>query len=61
MAHPSLVIDNLQYANWSQKIFRQMNGLCGDYQMPTPPERGIAANMGGDDRTSVVTTYRKRA
>ncbi len=25
MAHPTLVIDNLQYANWSQKIFQQMN------------------------------------
>ena len=42
------------------EIFRQMNQLCGDYQMPTAPERGIAANMGGDDRTSVVTLYRKR-
>lgn len=41
------------------EIFRQMNGLCGDYQIATPPERGIAANMGGDDRTSVVTLYRK--
>ena len=25
MAHPSLILDNLQYANWSEKIFRQMN------------------------------------
>ena len=25
MAHSSLIIDNLQYANWSQKIFQQMN------------------------------------
>lgn len=41
------------------EIFRQMNGLCGDYQILTPPVRGIAANMGGDDRTSVVTLYRK--
>ena len=24
MAHPSLIIDNLQYANWSEKIFLQM-------------------------------------
>lgn len=24
MAHSSLIIDNLQYANWSEKIFRQM-------------------------------------
>ncbi len=43
------------------EIYRQMNGLCGDYQMSTPPETGIAANMGGDDRTSVVTLYRKRS
>ena len=42
------------------EIFRQMNQLCGDYQMPNVPERGIAANMGGDDRTCVVTCYRKR-
>jgi len=39
--------------------YRQMNGLSGDYQMRNPPERGIAANMGGDDRTCVVTLYRK--
>ncbi|MGI9366481.1 MAG: membrane dipeptidase [Rhizobiaceae bacterium] len=25
MAHSSLIIDNLQYAYWSEKIFRQMN------------------------------------
>lgn len=25
MAHRSLIIDNLQYANWSEKVFRQMN------------------------------------
>ncbi|MEL6505248.1 MAG: membrane dipeptidase [Pseudomonadota bacterium] len=25
MAHDTLIIDNLQYANWSEKIFRQMN------------------------------------
>ncbi len=37
------------------EIARQMHGLCGDYQMPTPPTKGVAANMGGDDRTAVVT------
>ncbi len=41
------------------EMFRQMNGLCGDYQMATVPTRGATANMGGDDRTSVVTLYRK--
>ena len=25
MPHAKLIIDNLQYANWSEKIFRQMN------------------------------------
>lgn len=25
MSHPSLIIDALQYSNWSEKIFRQMN------------------------------------
>ncbi len=40
------------------EIYRQMRGLAGDYQVPHPPSRGLAANMGGDDRTSVVTVYR---
>ena len=41
------------------EIFRQMNGLCGDYQMESSPARGLCANMGGDDRTSVVTLLQK--
>ncbi len=40
------------------EIYRQMKGLCGDYQVPSHPGVGLAANMGGDDRTSVVTLYR---
>jgi acetyl-CoA acyltransferase len=36
------------------EIFRQMKGQCGDYQLPTTPTYGISANMGGDDRTTVV-------
>lgn len=40
------------------EIYRQMKGQCEGYQMATPPTRGLAANMGGDDRTSVVTLYR---
>ena len=40
------------------EIFRQMRGLCGDYQLEKRPTRGIAVNMGGDDRTAVVTLYR---
>ncbi|MFW5966758.1 MAG: thiolase C-terminal domain-containing protein [Persicimonas sp.] len=35
------------------EIYRQMKGLCGDYQMPQIPEVGLTANMGGDDRTTV--------
>lgn len=40
------------------EIFRQMKGQCGDYQLETPPQVGLTANMGGDDRTSVVIAYR---
>lgn len=36
------------------EVYRQMKGECGDYQIPTPPSIGLTANMGGDDRTSVV-------
>jgi len=42
------------------EVFRQMNGLCGDYQISDAPSRGLCANMGGDDRTSVVTLMEKR-
>ncbi len=40
------------------EIYRQLKGRCGDYQIPAPPAVGVSANMGGDDRTSVVTLYR---
>ena len=40
------------------EVVRQMKGQCGDYQIPTPPKYGITANMGGDDRTTVVTVLR---
>ncbi len=40
------------------EIFKQQKGKAGDYQIPNPPEWGIAANMGGDDRTGVVTIFR---
>jgi acetyl-CoA acyltransferase len=35
------------------EIFRQMKGLCGDYQLARTPARGLTLNMGGDDRTVV--------
>ncbi len=37
------------------EIHRQMKGLCADYQMKHVPTIGVAANMGGDDKTAVVT------
>lgn len=40
------------------EIFRQMKGLCGDYQVPKTPNLGLCANMGGDDKTAVVTVLR---
>ena len=40
------------------EIFRQMKGLCGAYQIANRPQHGLAANMGGDDRTVVVSVYR---
>jgi acetyl-CoA acyltransferase len=41
------------------EIFRQLLGRCGDYQVPGEPTLGLSQNMGGDDRTSVVTIYKK--
>ena len=43
------------------EVYRQMKGQCGDYQIPTPPKVGLTANMGGDDRTSVVVAYKNLA
>jgi len=40
------------------EVARQIRGECGDYQMATRPSLGLCANMGGDDRTSVVTVLR---
>ncbi|MCB9759012.1 MAG: thiolase domain-containing protein [Alphaproteobacteria bacterium] len=40
------------------EIYRQMKGLCGDYQIPSIPAIGLTANMGGDDKTTVVGVYR---
>lgn len=37
------------------EVFRQMKGLCGDYQIPSTPTLGLTVNMGGDDRTVVTT------
>ncbi|MBI3723042.1 hypothetical protein HY251_03670 [bacterium] len=40
------------------EIFRQMKRRAAGYQIASPVRVGIAANMGGDDRTSVVTLWR---
>ena len=40
------------------EIFRQMKGQCGDYQVPATLNYGIAANMGGDDKTAVVSIFK---
>jgi acetyl-CoA acetyltransferase len=40
------------------EIHRQMKGQCGDYQLAKLPGVGLTINMGGDDRTTVVTVVR---
>ena len=37
------------------EVYRQMKGQCGDYQMANNPAYGVTANMGGDDKTAVVS------
>ncbi len=39
------------------EIFKQQKGLAGEYQIGNRPKYGTAANLGGDDRTAVVTVY----
>jgi len=40
------------------EIHRQMKGHCDRYQIPNIPQYGVAANMGGDDKTAVVTVLK---
>ena len=40
------------------EIYRQMKGLCGDYQLSDIPSVGLTANMGGDDRTAVCMGFK---
>lgn len=42
------------------EIWRQMRGMCGDYQIAGTPDYGITANMGGDDKTAVVSILARR-
>jgi hypothetical protein len=42
------------------EIFRQMKGQSGAYQIPnheSKPKLGLAANMGGSDKTAVVSLF----
>ncbi len=41
------------------EVYKQCLGQAGDYQLARQPEVGLCANMGGDDRTSVVTIFRR--
>jgi acetyl-CoA acyltransferase len=43
------------------EIHRQQKGLCGAYQIAKRPTHGITANIGGDDRTAVITILRNAA
>jgi acetyl-CoA acyltransferase len=40
------------------EIYRQMKGLCGDYQVPRALSWGLTSNMGGDDKTVVSFAIR---
>lgn len=42
------------------EIHRQLFGQCGDYQVKQPMSVGVAANMGGDDKTAVVSVLARR-
>lgn len=41
------------------ELSRQLLGRCGDYQVASRPSIGLAQNMGGDDRTAVVTIFKR--
>lgn len=43
------------------EVQRQLMGQCGDYQIASLPRRGACVNMGGDDRTAVVTLLERVA
>ena len=40
------------------EIFRQMKGLCGEYQLQRQPDIGLSANMGGNDRMGIVMIHK---
>jgi acetyl-CoA acyltransferase len=43
------------------EIFRQMKGQCDKYQIPKTLQYGLTANMGGSDKTVVVSILENKA
>ncbi|MCP4871246.1 MAG: hypothetical protein GY898_21260 [Proteobacteria bacterium] len=43
------------------EIHRQLAGKAGAYQLSSSPQVGVCANLGGDDRTGIVTVQRAPA
>ena len=39
------------------EVWRQMTNKCGAYQVPGEPRYAVTANLGGDDRTSIVMLH----
>jgi len=42
------------------EVYRQMKGKCGEYQIPRTLNYGLTANMGGSDKTSVVSLFKNQ-
>jgi len=40
------------------EVFKQMKGKAEKYQIPGGMEIGVCANMGGNDKTSVVSIFK---
>lgn len=40
------------------EIYKQMKGKAGDYQLAGPVDIGLASNMGGNDKTTVVSIFK---
>lgn len=40
------------------EIFRQMKNQCGEYQISKIPTFGLTANMGGNDKTSIISIFK---
>lgn len=39
------------------EVWRQAQGLCGDYQVKDRPRIAVTSNLGGDDRTGIVMVH----